>query len=211
MKSFRNGGSFKMIDLKGVKSGMLTALFPVRQDKWGCYFWLCKCDCGKECEVSATRINKGETKSCGCLKLKKGQNEKHGLKKHPLYSVWAGMKYRCYNVKSHNYPLYGGRGITVCDRWLQSVVNFYEDMIDGYVKGLHLDRINNDGNYEPTNCRWLTHTQNSNNKRNNVYICMDGRTHTPAEWGRELNIKDNTIANRKRKGWVDYDTLFGLK
>jgi hypothetical protein len=121
------------------------------------------------------------------------------------------MKYRCNNPNSHNYRLYGGRGIRVCDRWLESVENFYNDMINGYQKGLHLDRIDVNGDYSPENCRWLTCEQNNNNKRFNWVVSFDGRTHTPTEWGRELGINANTIQSRKRKGWTDYESLFGLK
>lgn len=105
---------------------------------------------------------------------------------------------------------YGGRGISVCKRWMESFQDFHSDMISNYKYGYNLDRIDVNGNYEPCNCRWLTNTENQNNKRNNVYICMDGRTHTPAEWSRETGVKGNTISNRKRKGWSDYDAIFGL-
>ena len=206
MTQHRNTGQFKKKDLTGMKSGMLTALFA-SFFKHNSYYWRCKCECGNETDVLSTRIINNKTKSCGCLRHKKGQNEKHGLKKHPLYSVWAAMKYRCYNKNSHNYPNYGGRGIAVCESWLKSVVNFFNDMNKDYSIGLHLDRIDVNGNYEPLNCRWVTGQVNNNNKRTNVYICMDGRTHTPAEWGRELGIKSNTISNRKRKGWSDLDSL----
>ena len=209
MKQFRNDGQFKMIDLTGIKSGMLTAMFASCYNH-GSYYWRCVCECGKETDVLATRIKNSKTKSCGCLRLKKGQNKTHGLKNHPLYSVWGSMKYRCFNPKSENYELYGGRGITVCDEWRDSVEVFYNDMVNDYKKGLHLDRIDVNGNYEKSNCRWVTPVVNNNNKRNNVYICMDGRTHTPAEWGRELGIKDDTINHRRRRGYTDYEALFGL-
>lgn len=159
----------------------------------------------------ASRIKNSITKSCGCIKFNKGQNEIHGLKKHPLYNKWNSMKQRCYNENCESYPNYGGRGIKVCDRWLHSVENFYNDMNTGYSKGLHLDRIDVNSDYSPSNCRWVSGKQNNNNKRTNVYICMDGRTHTPAEWAEELGIKADTIASRKRKGWTDYEALFGLK
>lgn len=199
-----------MSDIAGQRFGMLTALFPVRQHECGAYYWRCKCDCGNENEALVSHLRSGNITKCNSNEHRKGVNIKHGLKNHPLYSVWAGMKRRCYNENSPNYPLYGGRGISVCDRWRNSVKNFYDDMIDGYSKGLHLDRIDVNGNYEPINCRWVTPIQNNNNKRLNWVVSFDGRTHTPTEWGRELGIKANTIQNRKRKGWTDFEALFGL-
>jgi len=190
---------------------MLTPLYNTGKQYRGAgnYYWMCRCDCGVEKEIMASKLTAGQ-KSCGCLHFLKGQNKTHGLKNHPLYSVWSGMKRRCYNKNSPNYPNYGGRGITVCERWMASVKNFYDDMISGYIKGLHLDRIDVNGNYEPGNCRWATPIQNSNNKRLNWVVSFDGRTHTPTEWGRELGVKANTIQNRKRKGWTDFEALFGL-
>lgn len=95
-------------------------------------------------------------------------NYKHGLMNSPIYTIWVNMKQRCYNFKSTTYEYYGARGITVCDRWLNSFENFYNDMISTYVKGLQLDRIDNNGNYEPDNCRWATRSQNTKNRRTRV-------------------------------------------
>jgi len=199
-----------MSDISGQKFGMLTALFPVSQHKCGTYRWKCKCECGNETEALISHLRSGNITKCNSNIHKKGINKKHGLRNHPLYKVWRGMKYRCLTPTAPNYQLYGGRGISICERWVTSVQNFYDDMIDGYIKGLHLDRIDVNGNYEPSNCRWLTNTQNNNNKRVNWTVSFDGRTHTPTEWSRELGIKANTIQNRKRKGWDDYEALFGL-
>jgi hypothetical protein len=211
MEHKKNDGRFKMLDLTGVKSGMLTAIFAVYY-RHSSYYWRCKCECGNETDVLSTRIKNGITKSCGCLKFKKGQNQTHGLRKHPIYNVWTGMKERCLNKKSKKYPDYGGRGILMCKEWEESFVNFYNDMKDGYVKGLHLDRKENDKGYSKENCRWVTPLINNNNRRSCIYICMDGRTHTPAEWGRELGGgKDDTINHRRKRGWTDFEALFGLK
>lgn len=125
--------------------------------------WFCKCDCGVIVSVTSGNLKSGNTKSCGCLN--KEATTSHGLYKHPLYNVWSNMKKRCNNIKNPYYAAYGGRGITVCDRWLESISNFIEDMEEGYQLGLELDRIDNDGNYESSNCRWVTSAQNSMNTR----------------------------------------------
>ena len=119
-----------------------------------------KCDCGNIKDVWLTHIRRGTTISCGCL-----TGEKHGLSGHYLYKTWGTMKQRCYNPNNHKYPLYGGRGIRVCDRWLNSFSNFLKDMGDR-PEGMTLDRFpNKDGNYEPNNCRWATDSEQNYNRR----------------------------------------------
>ena len=210
MKKGVESGQFQMADLSGKKFNMLTALFPSKFQH-GSYYWRCKCECGNENDVIATRLINLKQISCGCLRYRKGQNIKHGLKSHPLYSKWNSMKGRCHTETYHNYNQYGGRGIKVCDRWRYSVENFYNDMITGWQKGLHLDRIDVNGNYCPENCRWVTNKTNQRNKRKHVYITMDGRTHIPTEWAEIIGTKANTICKRKQKGWTDFEALFGLK
>ena len=126
-----------------------------RKSRYGLY----KCQyCGKEFEVYIYHVGSGNTKSCGCLL------STHGQRKHPLYNTWAGMKSRCYNLKDKYYKDYGGRGIKVCDRWLD-IHNFIEDMLSSYQEGLSIDRIDVNGNYEPDNCRWTTTTIQARNTR----------------------------------------------
>lgn len=203
-------GRITKLELAGQKLGQLfvSDVFEKRGDQ---YWWLCQCECGNICIAKASRLSQGLTKSCGCLKFINAQNIKHGLKKHPLYSKWNNMKNRCYNIRSKHYLDYGGRGIYVCDRWLESVENFYNDMIEGWQPYIHLGRIDNDGPYSPENCRWETPTQNNNNRRGCVMITFDGRTHTIAEWAKELVVKADTVAHRIRRGRSDYEALFGEK
>lgn len=208
MKQFRNRGSFKMLQIANQKFNKLTALFPSKFEH-GSYYWRCLCDCGNETDVIASKIVNGKIKSCGCARA--GVNKKHGLKSHSLYSKWNNMKQRCYNPNNCSYPNYGAIGITVCDRWLNSVEDFYNDVIDGWELGLHLDRIDNSKGYSPENCRWVSMKENQNNKKTNVWVTHDGRTHTLAKWAEELGVKDNTLSSRKRKGYTDYEVLFGLK
>ena|SRR5690554_3031238 len=128
---------------------------------------LFRCYCGKEFESIVDRVKRGHIKSCGCFRrgILKRVASKHNLSNHPLYTVWTGMKQRCYNPNKSNYHRYGGRGIKVCNEWLKDFMNFYNWAIEnGYKKGLNIDRENNDGNYEPSNCQWIKHNKNSQNR-----------------------------------------------
>lgn len=126
--------------------------------------FLCKCDCGNECVAVLRDIKSGNTKSCGCFSNE--NRYKHGLTKHPLHKRWIGIKQRCYNKNAVRYSDWGGRGITMCDEWKNNFESFYNWALShGYKKELHIDRINNDGNYSPENCRFVTIAENNKNQR----------------------------------------------
>lgn len=158
------------LSLVGQVFGRLTVVSESKELKGKNVTWSCKCLCGNTVVVAGSPLVCGRTKSCGCLQkeqLAKTVSEKvktHGLSKHPLHKVWSSMKERCYNPKVSHYKYYGGRGVKVCDRWKDSFENFYNDVIEGYNKGLQIDRIDNDGIYEPSNCRWVTQQQNRLNR-----------------------------------------------
>lgn len=122
------------------------------------------------------------------------------VKDRTLHTTWAKMKGRCYNKNSPDYPAYGARGIKVCERW-QKYNNFFDDMIEGYQKGLTIDRINNDGDYEPDNCRWATPKEQANNTRKNHMITFRGQTKTLQQWSETVGIKSATIRYRLRMGY----------
>ncbi len=146
-----------MISIKNKKFGKLFVLCR-DGSKHGNSIWLCRCDCGNFISVRKYSLTSNKTKSCGCLQ------RKHNLSKHPLYSVWHHMISRCLNKQTSTYNYYGGRGIKICERW-KKVGNFIVDMYPSFEEGLSLDRINNDGNYEPSNCRWATKSEQCSNRR----------------------------------------------
>lgn len=124
---------------------------------------------------------------------------KHGMTGTRIYKIWCKMKERCYNSHHNSYIYYGGRGITVCAEWLNNFQAFYDwAMANGYADNLTLDRIDSNGNYEPSNCRWATTAEQSNNKRNSQYITHNGKTQTKAQWAKEIGT-DKTVIEKRLK------------
>jgi hypothetical protein len=165
--------------------------------------YLCECQCGRLVTVRGRHLLSGHTKSCGCYL--KDRITKHGMWGTPIYNVWTAIKDRCNNPNCLEYKNYGARGISYDKRW-ELFSNFYEDMCSTYQTGLQLDRIDNDGNYSKDNCRWTTPQKNSNNKRNNHLLTINGETHTVTEWSRIMGFKPSCIPNRIARGW-DNDKL----
>jgi hypothetical protein len=153
----------------------------------------CQCECGNEHHVDFRYLKLGRSTHCGCIK--RTPNKKHGLHDIKEYSVWKGMKRRCYNPNEKCFPYYGGRGITVCDEWKNSFEAFYKDMGER-PENTSLDRINTDGDYEPGNCRWTTLTEQSRNKRNNRFFTFEGKTQCLMDWANELGISEASLRSR---------------
>jgi len=151
-----------LIDLTGKKFVKLTVLTRAKSSNSGHTMWQCQCECGNKPIVDAGNLRSGHSTQCRSCQVSE-RSTTHGLRRHPLYGVWINMKARCSNKKHDMYHRYGGRGITICEKWVDSFQSFYNDMIDGYAYGLQIDRRNNDGNYEPDNCRWLTRAENMQN------------------------------------------------
>ena len=173
--------------------------------------WLCNCDCGNTTVVSANKLIGCKTKSCGCLKKETAKPPvivKHGMSYSRLYQVWKDMKGRCYRKTSCCYHTHGGRGITVCDEWLSFVPFRKWALSNGYSDELTLDRIDNNGNYEPSNCRWATMKEQGNNRRTNHVLTHNGETHTMKEWSEITGIKYYTLVARiNTLGWSIEKTL----
>lgn len=158
----------------------------------------CKCDCGNLKLVLLGTFNHGKLLSCGC-----GISAtKHGYHKHKLYSILQGMKDRCYNKNNSNYHRYGGRGIKVCDEWRFHPEKFIEwSFSNGYIDGLSIDRIDNDWDYCPENCRWADRLTQSRNRSTNVMIEFGGKKMCLTDWSKELGMKKDTLRGRFRMGW----------
>lgn len=190
------------IDLAGVRVGHLVAVKPdgYKQTASGSrqYFWLCRCDCGKECRVDGCCLRRATTKSCGC----RAHPTKHGMANHPLYGVWCGMRSRCQNPRHKNYRDYGGRGIKVCERWRNSFQSFYEDMGDRPTKTHTIERIDNNADYSPANCRWATRAEQNENSRQTRLLTFKGVTLSLGKWAKRIGIDRKTLGCRlDRFGW----------
>lgn len=166
--------STEIKDLSARKFGRWTVVCFSHRDTRT--YWVCKCECGNTKTIVGYALLNGDSKSCGCLKREVSGKASitHGLRRHPLYRVWANMKNRCYNTASERYLDWGGRGICVCDEWLEFSVFHAWGVSNGYKKGLTIERIDNDGNYCPSNCRWATLTEQANNKRNTLKVVYKG-------------------------------------
>lgn len=169
---------------------------------------MCVCECGNIKEVASNNLITGKIKSCGCL-LKDGSHTTHGKCNSRLYKTWVNMKTRCYDKNNKEYMNYGGRGIIVCKEWLSNFKTFYDWAINnGYDDTLTIDRINVDGNYEPSNCRFIDIKTQQRNRSNNRYITINNETHCLSEWCELLNLKYSRVSDRINKlGWNIYDAL----
>lgn len=194
------------VDLTGQKFGHLTVIeyvgYENKKPKWKCL-----CECGKYVEVYSYNLLKGSATSCGCFRRGRGFGKyKHGLYKDRIYFIYHSMKQRCLNKKCNQYKNYGARGITICSEWLgeNGFVNFSNWAFEnGYADDLSIDRIDNNGNYCPKNCRWTNMLTQANNTRHNRTVTYNGETHTYAEWEEILDngVTQTDMSHRIKRGW----------
>lgn len=193
------------VDLTGQIFGRLTVLRPLDIRRGGEICWECQCKCGEMAIIRGYLLQTGATTSCGCFHREQTSkiNFSHGKSTTRIYKIWTNIISRCYREHNINYDNYGGRGITVCDSWRNSFEAFYKDMGEPPSDRHSLDRIDNNGNYTPLNCRWADTYQQANNSRKNRILSANGVSHTMAEWSRILGISYNTIKSRISYGWGD--------
>lgn len=206
----------KKIDLTGRQFGRLTVIEEAGRDKFKRTMWRCKCECGNEVTVPYARLAYGQTRSCGCLKmdLLVKRSTTHGDsrkdKEARLYKIYKGMMSRCYSKTDYHYERWGGRGIKVCEEWKGNYEAFKEWALShGYADDLTIERIDNDGDYCPENCKWITHKEQARNKRNNHYLTYNGQTKCLGEWCEIYGIPRTTLWNRVHRGWTPKECLFG--
>ena len=167
----------------------------------GSVCWECLCECGRLKVINGYLLRKGKTRSCGCLRLGTIRYYKHGMSKTKEYRAWASMKNRCSNQKHKDYKNYGGRGLRVCDKWVNSFESFIKDMGMRPPGRYTIERIDNNKGYSPGNCKWATFKEQLNNTRRNKLISLEGKTKTLSAWCKDLELNYNTIRSRLRMGW----------
>lgn len=203
-------------ELKGKRFGKLTLLYRVGKDKWGNPIFRFKCDCGKEKDILYGSVARGKTISCGCHNLTKSigippTTKTHGMSRTKLYRIWNGMKWRCHKEKDKDFKNYGGRGIKVCDRWLESFENFYEDMGERPSEDYSIERRDVNDDYCPENCYWILKSKQALNKRNSLHITYKEQTKALVEWARILGIKTDTLHKRIYKYNWSIEQAFTIK
>lgn len=192
------------IDLTNQTFGRLKAISYSHTTKDGRAMWICNCLCGNQKITSTKDLRRGTVQSCGCLlrETVSKRQKTHGATNTRLYHIWSTMKRRCETTKSEKAKKdYLERGITVCKEWHDFSIFQKWALNNGYSEKLTIDRINNNGNYCPENCRWVNQKTQQNNKRNNVRLTYNNKTQTIAQWADELGMKYNTLDERLRKGW----------
>lgn len=201
----------KFVDLTGTRFGRLVVTGRGVTKPRGKIYWTCLCECGRVKQIRGDHLKNGLIVSCGCFQDESRiiTHTTHGYTGTSLYAVYNTMLARCENPNHSQFPVYGGRGISVCEEWKNSFDSFLEwALAAGYEEGLSIDRRDNDGNYEPSNCRWVTSKVQANNKSNNHFITYKGETHTIAEWAEITGISQYTISQRIRKlGWDEVKAI----
>ena len=196
----------------GQKFGRLTVVgFVHKRNKW---YWRCRCECGNEVIRQGCLVRQGNPISCGCYQREVVSKifTTHGMTKSRLYRIYNAMKNRCYNEKQPNYMNYGGRGIGICEEWLQGFGVFQEwALANGYADDLTIERIDNSKDYSPDNCRWATRAEQSRNTRRNHRYTHNGRTQVLTDWCKELGLDFHTVENRIHHTGMTTGQALGLE
>ena len=198
----------RRIDITGRKFGKLTVhRITGKRSSAGQIYWICDCDCGNSVEVLGAKLRNGHTQSCGCLQKERASKSStsHGMAGTSEYQAWSHLKGRCLDESNREFQYYGGRGIGIWDYWIESFECFYYWMGDKPGPEYSIDRIDNDGDYVPWNCRWATKEQQMNNQSKNVFITFRGKTLTLAQWSRKTGIPYKKVWRRYHKGWLPND------
>lgn len=196
----------RVIDMTGKEIGRLRVVGRAGFTPKGQAIWSCLCLCGKETLVRGADLRNGHTQSCGCLFAERARevaaraNITHGLSNTVVYRAWKSMRERCGRPSHNQYADYGGRGIQVCDRW-HTFTNFVADMGHPPPK-TSLDRIDNNGDYEPANCRWATASEQQNNRRSTVKHAINGVEKSVSQWARDAGLSPACVFQRLRAGWL---------
>ena len=197
-------------DITGQRFGRLLVLRQSERTASSRHIrWTCRCDCGSEAEIVGTDLRRGRVQSCGCLRADRTREvvATHGRSSTREYRIWLGMRRRCNNPRFPKYEYYGGRGIRVCDRWANSFEAFLADMGDA-PPGTSIDRIDSNGNYEPTNCRLASSDTQARNRRGVRLISLRGETHSISEWAEVVGVHKGVISARIRSGWPLEEAVF---
>ena len=200
------------VNHKGNTYGLLTVIEATnKRGHGGSIIWKCKCQCGNIVEVESREIR--TRKSCGCLRKARSLDFGERMMKHSeshtrLYGIWSNIKNRCCNPNDKRYKDYGGRGVQICDEWANSYTCFANwAKAHGYNEKLSIDRIDNNGNYNPQNCKWSTSKEQAVNKRSNKIITFKGKTMTMKEWADEVRLPYGCLQTRMIRGWTEEEAL----
>lgn len=194
--------------LIGSRFGRLTVI--EQGERLDTITWVCLCDCGNKKSIRTSDLTSGKVVSCGCYsrEISSKRATKHNLVNTRLYCTYNNMKSRCYRKSNKHYCIYGGRGIKICDEWLNSFKDFYDWAMDnGYREDLTIDRIDVNGDYEPSNCRWVTISEQSNNRRSCRYYTINGVTKNLQQWCNTYSVSRGKVRNFLKKGYGIEDAL----
>lgn len=205
----------RMIDISNQRFGRLvafqpsTALATNKSKKW-----ICKCDCGTTKEIRSSDLRFGKVTSCGCRKDEKTSErfKKHGMSGTLIYDVWRSIKQRCYNPRNKDFPNYGGRGILMDPQWKEDFTTFHHWAVsNGYREGLTIERVDPNGNYEPSNCSWIENEEQANNRRNSIRYEYQGQSLTIRELSEKLNMNYNTLRDYLRNKKMSVEEVINKK